>query len=117
MPFIKTKDSTDLYVKDWGSGRPVVLIHGWPLNADSWDDQAYALANAGYRVIAYDRRGFGRSAQPWSGYEYDTFADDLADVLEATGAADATIVGFPWGAARSRATCRAMAAGTSSRPG
>jgi len=97
MPYIKTKDSTDLYVKDWGSGRAVVLIHGWPLNADSWDDHAYALANAGYRVISYDRRGFGRSGQPWSGYEYDTLSDDLADVLEATGAHDATLVGFSMG--------------------
>jgi pimeloyl-ACP methyl ester carboxylesterase len=97
MPYIKTKDSTDLYVKDWGSGRPVVLLHGWPLTADSWDDHAYALANAGYRVIAYDRRGFGRSGQPWSGYEYDTLSDDLADVLEEPGATDATIVGFSMG--------------------
>ena len=97
MPYIKTKDSADIYVKDWGSGRPVVLLHGWPLTADSWDDQAYALANAGYRVIAYDRRGFGRSGQPWAGYEYDTLSDDLADVLEATGARDATIVGFSMG--------------------
>ena len=94
MPYVKTKDSTDLYVKDWGSGRPVVLMHGWPLNADSWDDHALAIANAGYRVIAYDRRGFGRSSQPWDGYNYDTLSDDLADVLEATGATDATIVGF-----------------------
>jgi pimeloyl-ACP methyl ester carboxylesterase len=97
MPYIKTKDAADIYVKDWGSGRPVVLLHGWPLTADSWDDQAYALANAGYRVIAYDRRGFGRSGQPWAGYEYDTLSDDLADVLEATGATDATIVGFSMG--------------------
>ena len=97
MPYIKTKDATDIYVKDWGSGHPVVLTHGWPLNADSWDDQAYALAAAGYRVIAYDRRGFGRSGQPWHGYEYDTLADDLADVLAATGASDATIVGFSMG--------------------
>ncbi len=97
MPYVKTKDSTDIYVKDWGSGRPVVLLHGWPLNADSWDDHALALANAGYRVIAYDRRGFGRSGQPWDGYDYDTLSDDLADVLEATGASDATIVGFSMG--------------------
>ena len=97
MPYVKTKDSTDLYVKDWGSGRPVVLIHGWPLDADSWDDHALALANAGHRVIAYDRRGFGRSGQPWDGYDYDTLSDDLADVLEATGATDATIVGFSMG--------------------
>jgi non-heme chloroperoxidase len=97
MPYIKTKDDTDLYVKDWGSGRPVVLLHGWPLTADSWDYHALALANAGYRVIAYDRRGFGRSGQPWSGYDYDTLSDDLADVLEETGATDATIVGFSMG--------------------
>ena len=97
MPHIKTRDGTDLYVKDWGSGRPVVLIHGWPLNADSWDAQALALAEAGFRAIAYDRRGFGRSGQPWSGYDYDTLADDLADVLDQTGAQDATLVGFSMG--------------------
>ena len=97
MPFIKTRDGTDLYVKDWGSGRPVILIHGWPLNADSWEDQALALAEAGHRVIAYDRRGFGRSSQPWTGYEYDTLSDDLAQVIEATGARDAAIFGFSMG--------------------
>jgi pimeloyl-ACP methyl ester carboxylesterase len=97
MPYVKTKDSTDLYVKDWGSGRPVILLHGWPLTADSWDDQALALANAGHRVIFYDRRGFGRSGQPWSGYDYDTFADDLAAVIEATGVQDATLIGFSMG--------------------
>lgn len=97
MPTIKTRDGIDLYVKDWGSGRPVVLIHGWPLNADSWEDQALALAEAGHRVIAYDRRGFGRSGQPWTGYDYDTLSDDLADVLEATGAHDAAIFGFSMG--------------------
>ena len=97
MPYIKTRDQVDLYVKDWGSGRPVVLMHGWPLNADSWDDQALAIADAGYRAIAYDRRGFGRSSQPWNGYNYDTLADDLAQVMEVTGANDATIVGFSMG--------------------
>jgi pimeloyl-ACP methyl ester carboxylesterase len=98
MPYVKTRDGTDLYVKDWGSGRPVVLIHGWPLSADSWDDHAYALANAGFRAIACDRRGFGRSGQPWSGYDYDTLTDDLADVLEATGAGDgAALIGFSMG--------------------
>ena len=98
MPYIKTRDGTDLYVKDWGSGRPIVLIHGWPLSSDSWDPQMQALAEAGFRAIAYDRRGFGRSAQPWSGYDYDTLADDLADVLRETGAtADATLVGFSMG--------------------
>ena len=97
MAFITTRDGTELYVKDWGQGRPVVLLHGWPLNADSWDAQAMALADAGFRAIAYDRRGFGRSGQPWTGYEYDTLADDLADVLGETGATDATIVGFSMG--------------------
>ncbi|HEU0065929.1 MAG TPA: alpha/beta hydrolase [Sphingomonas sp.] len=99
MPYVKTRDGTDLYVKNWGSGgRPVILLHGWPLNADSWDAQAMALADAGFRAIAYDRRGFGRSAQPWNGYDYDTLSDDLADVMQATGADhDAAIVGFSMG--------------------
>jgi non-heme chloroperoxidase len=97
MNHVTTADKTQLYVKDWGSGRPVILLHGWPLSADSWDDQAMALADAGYRAIAYDRRGFGRSSQPWSGYDYDTFADDLATVIEHTGAKDATLVGFSMG--------------------
>ncbi|MEO8536322.1 MAG: alpha/beta hydrolase [Betaproteobacteria bacterium] len=97
MPYVTTSDNTHLFVKDWGSGRPVVLLHGWPLSADSWDDQAMALADAGYRAIAYDRRGFGRSTQPWSGYDYDTLADDLAVVIDKTGATGATIVGFSMG--------------------
>ncbi|WP_294391850.1 alpha/beta hydrolase [uncultured Sphingomonas sp.] len=97
MPFIKTRDNVDIYVKDWGSGRPVILLHGWPLNADSWDDHALALAEAGHRVIAYDRRGFGRSGQPWDGYDYDTLSDDLAQVIEQTGVTDATLVGFSMG--------------------
>ena len=97
MNFVTTADETRLYVKDWGNGRPVILIHGWPLSADSWDDQALALADAGHRVIAYDRRGFGRSSQPWSGYDYDTLADDLATVIAETGARDAVLVGFSMG--------------------
>ena len=97
MPKIITADQTELYVKDWGTGQPVILIHGWPLSSDSWDDQAVALANAGYRAIAYDRRGFGRSSQPWSGYDYDTLTDDLAAVIEHTGAKDAVLVGFSMG--------------------
>ncbi|MDY0747646.1 alpha/beta hydrolase [Paucibacter sp. R3-3] len=97
MKHITTADGSKLYVKDWGSGRPVILLHGWPLSADSWDDQAMALADAGYRAIAYDRRGFGRSSQPWNGYDYDTLADDLAAVIEQTGATDATLVGFSMG--------------------
>jgi non-heme chloroperoxidase len=98
MPHVKTRDGTDLYVKDWGSGRPVVLIHGWPLSADSWDDQAKAIADAGMRAISYDRRGFGRSDQPFGGYDYDTLSDDLADVLQATGATEnVALVGFSMG--------------------
>ncbi len=98
MPMIKTRDGTQLYVKAWGQGPAVVLIHGWPLNADSWDPVMNALAGAGYRAIAYDRRGFGRSDQPSHGYDYDTFADDLADVLAATDARPgAALVGFSMG--------------------
>lgn len=98
MPYIRTNDNVNIYVKDWdGGGRPVILLHGWALSADSWDDQATALATAGYRVIAYDRRGFGRSEQPWNGYDYDSLTDDLATVIEVTGVTDATIVGFSMG--------------------
>jgi non-heme chloroperoxidase len=97
MTYITTSDNTKLYVKDWGSGRPVILMHGWPLSADSWDDQAVGLADAGFRAIAYDRRGFGRSEQPWNGYDYNTLADDLASVIKETGATDAAIIGFSMG--------------------
>ena len=98
MPYVKTRDGIDLYVKEWGEGRPVILTHGWPLDADMWDAQAMALAENGFRAIAYDRRGFGRSDQPWSGYDYDTLADDLAEVMAAASVTqDATIVGFSMG--------------------
>jgi non-heme chloroperoxidase len=99
MPYVTAADDTELYVKEWGpaTGRPVILIHGWPLNADSWDDITLGLANAGFRAIAYDRRGFGRSDQPWDGYDYDTLADDLACVIEQCDAEDAAIVGFSMG--------------------
>ncbi len=98
MAYIKTRDGTELFVKSWGEGRPVILTHGWPLSADMWDAQSIALAKAGYRAIAYDRRGFARSGQPWNGYDYDTFADDLADVMQETGAtSDVTVVGFSMG--------------------
>lgn len=97
MSYVKTRDDVKLYVKDWGQGRPVILLHGWPLSADTFDDLSSAIANAGMRAIAYDRRGFGRSDQPWSGYDYDTLADDLAAVIEQTGARDATILGFSMG--------------------
>lgn len=95
---IKTKDGVALFVKDTGgSGRAVVLTHAWPLNADIWDDQAAALSKAGYRVITYDRRGFGRSGKPDGGYDFNTFADDLAAVIDQTGVRDATIVGYSMG--------------------
>ena len=97
MDYVTTADSTRLYIKDWGSGSPVILIHGWPLSADSWDDQAMALAEAGHRVIAYDRRGFGRSSQPWAGYDYDTLADDLATLITQTGVQNSVLVGFSMG--------------------
>ncbi len=98
MPYIETQDGTELYVKMWGEGPPVILIHGWPLSADSWDYQMQALADAGFTAIAYDRRGFGRSDQPGDGYDYDTLADDLADVMEAVDATDdVTLVGFSMG--------------------
>jgi non-heme chloroperoxidase len=90
-------DKTTLYLKDWGAGKPVILLSGWPLTADSWDDQAMVIAAAGYRVIAYDRRGFGRSSQPWGGYDYNTLADDLAAVIRQTEARDAVLVGFSMG--------------------
>ncbi len=97
MPIVTAKDGTQLYVKDWGHGRPVVLIHGWPLNSDSWEYQAVRLAEAGHRVVAYDRRGFGRSGQPFTGYDYDTLADDLGTVISELGLTDASIAGFSMG--------------------
>ena len=97
MASITTRDGVSLYVKDWGRGRPVVLLHGWPLSADTFDDLGMAIANAGMRAIAYDRRGFGRSDQPWGGYAYVTMATDLADVLEKTSARGAALVGFSMG--------------------
>ena len=98
MPMIETKDGTSLYVKSWGTGKPVVLIHGWPLSGDSWDPISNTLADNGYQAIAYDRRGFGRSDQPSEGYDYDTFADDLAAVIASqAGGQDVALVGFSMG--------------------
>ena len=95
---IKTRDGTALFVKDTdGSGRAVVMTHAWPLNADIWDYQAAKLSSAGCRVVTYDRRGFGRSDKPAGGYDFDTFADDLAAVIEQTGVRDATLVGYSMG--------------------
>lgn len=97
MPKVTARDGTRLYVKDWGTGPAVVLIHGWPLNADMWEYQAVALFEAGFRVISYDRRGFGRSDQPATGYDYDTLADDLASVIEACGVDRVALAGFSMG--------------------
>jgi non-heme chloroperoxidase len=95
---IKTRDGTELFVKDTGgAGRAVVMTHAWPLNADVWDHQAAQLSKAGFRVVTYDRRGFGRSDKPAGGYDFDTFADDLANVIEQTGVRDATLVGYSMG--------------------
>jgi non-heme chloroperoxidase len=97
MPFIESSDGTELYYDDWGDGDPVVLIHGWPLNADMWSDQATFLAENGQRVIMYDRRGFGRSEQPWTGYDYDTLAADLDTLMDELELRGATLVGFSMG--------------------
>jgi non-heme chloroperoxidase len=97
MSFITTEDDTQIFYKDWGSGRPVVLSHGWPLNADSWEAQALFLAANGYRVIAHDRRGHGRSTQTWHGNDMDTYADDLATLINTLDLRDATVVGFSTG--------------------
>lgn len=97
MHIVETTDA-HLYTKAWGEGRPVILIHGWPLSADSWDPISHALADAGYKAISYDRRGFGRSSQPSGGYDYDTFADDLAAVMKFYDVTDdAALVGFSMG--------------------
>lgn len=97
MTTVTTRDGVELYVKDWGTGRPVILLHGWPLSSDTFDDLGMALAEAGVRAVAYDRRGFGRSDQPWDGYDYDTLADDLSAVLVAIDAKNATLLGFSMG--------------------
>jgi non-heme chloroperoxidase len=97
MPIITTKDGTTIYYKDWGTGKPVVFSHGWPLSADAWEDQMVALAAQGYRAIAHDRRGHGRSSQPSSGNNMDTYADDLAELVEALDLKDAVHVGHSAG--------------------
>jgi non-heme chloroperoxidase len=94
---ITTREGVELYYKDWGHGQPVVLCHGWPLNSDSWESQMFHLANNGFRVIAHDRRGHGRSSQPWDGNDMDHYADDLAQVIEALDLKDVILVGFSTG--------------------
>ena len=97
MPSIQARDGTELYYYDWGTGKPVVLIHGWPLTSASWEYQARVLAENGYRVIAYDRRGFGRSDWAYSGYDYDTLAGDLSAVIQELDLSGVTLVGFSMG--------------------
>ena len=97
MTTITTKDSTQIYYKDWGKGQPVVFSHGWPLSSDAWEDQMIFLADRGFRCIAHDRRGHGRSSQPWDGNEMDTYADDLAALVEALDLRDAIHVGHSTG--------------------
>ncbi|TWI69466.1 non-heme chloroperoxidase [Pseudoduganella lurida] len=92
-----TRDGVEIYYKDWGSGQPVVFCHGWPLNADSWESQMIHLANNGFRVIAHDRRGHGRSSQPWDGNDMDHYADDLAQLIELLDLKNAILIGFSTG--------------------
>jgi non-heme chloroperoxidase len=97
MTTITTKDGTQISYKDWGRGQPVVFSHGWPLSADSWEAQMLFLASNGYRCIAHDRRGHGRSSQPWNGNNMDTFADDLSELIETLDLKHAVLVGFSMG--------------------
>src|SRR5262244_1889350 len=101
MPYVtvgkENSTSIDLYYEDHGSGKPVILIHGYPLSGASWEKQIPVLLASGYRVIAYDRRGFGKSSQPTSGYDYDTFADDLRSIVTKLELRDFALVGFSMG--------------------
>ncbi|MGW2278131.1 alpha/beta fold hydrolase [Streptomyces sp. NPDC001770] len=97
MPTITTTDGAQIFFKDWGDGRPVVFSHGWPLNADAWDTQSHLVASHGYRAVAHDRRGHGRSTQTWDGNHMDRYADDLAELLEHLDLRDAVLVGHSTG--------------------
>ena len=97
MSFLKLRDGTDLYFKDWGTGQPIVFSHGWPLHADAWEDQMLFLAERGYRCVAHDRRGHGRSSQPWDGNDMDTYADDVAELVQSLDLRDAIHVGHSTG--------------------
>jgi non-heme chloroperoxidase len=94
---ITTKDGTEIYYKDWGEGQPVVFSHGWPLSSDAWESQMFFLASNGYRCLAHDRRGHGRSSQPWHGNEMDTYADDLAQLFEKLDLRNAIMIGHSTG--------------------
>lgn len=97
MANFKTKDGTEIYYKDWGTGQPVVFSHGWPLSSDAWEDQMVFLAENGYRAIAHDRRGHGRSSHSWDGNNMDQYADDLSELIEMLDLRDATLVGHSTG--------------------
>lgn len=97
MPYFQTEDNVSLYYKDWGKGQAVVFSHGWPLSGDAWEDQMLFLAGKGYRVIAHDRRGHGRSEQPWNGNDMDTYADDLAQLIEKLDLTNVVLVGHSTG--------------------
>src|SRR5439155_13488146 len=97
MSTINTRDGTQIYYNDWGAGQPVVFSHGWPLSADAFEDQMFFLAGRGYRCIAHDRRGHGRSSQPWSGNDLDTYADDLAELVNKLDLRNAILVGHSTG--------------------
>src|SRR3712207_1012358 len=96
-PYVAMRDGTQIYYKDWGSGQPVVFSHGWPLTSDAWEDQMFFLASNGYRCVAHDRRGHGRSSQPLEGNDLDTYADNLSEVVAALDLRDAIHVGHSTG--------------------
>ncbi|MFA6467591.1 MAG: alpha/beta hydrolase [Bacteroidota bacterium] len=97
MHYITTLDNTHIYYKDWGAGQPVIFSHGWPLNSDAWENQMVFLASKGYRCIAHDRRGHGRSSQPWNGNDMNTYADDLSELIEKLDLKEATLIGHSTG--------------------
>ncbi|MDQ0792259.1 alpha/beta fold hydrolase [Streptomyces sp. B1I3] len=97
MPTVTTRDGVEIFYKDWGQGRPVVFVHGWPLNGDAWQDQLKCVADNGFRGIAHDRRGHGRSTPVWDGYDFDTFADDLNDLVHALDLREVTLVAHSMG--------------------